>query len=211
VEDIGNSGAVPEAWRSTVNVRLPIASVVPTVDGPVYVALAGTTAPMTATQVQRIAQRSLEGVRIVLRRMLRAGVVLEVPGGYVLNREHLAAPAIESLANLHGQLLERVRDTVAKWGGEVALVGLFGSAARRDGDEDSDIDIVVVSDAADLEEFTMELAASIRRWTGNDAQVIGVSLAEVHRLRRAQEPIVGRWEAELVVVCGSRSALKGVT
>jgi len=190
-----------------MNVGMPIASVVPTVDGPVYAALARTTEPMTATQVQRFTHRSLEGVRLVLNRLVGTGVVLDVPGGYVLNRDHLAAPAIESLATIHGQLLDRIRHSVEAWNVEVGLVGMFGSAARRDGDETSDIDIVVVSDADGLDDLTTDLAASIRAWTGNVAQVIGVSSDELRRLRGTDEPILRSWQEELVVICGSRRAL----
>ncbi len=191
-----------------MNVASPIASVVPSVDGPVYAALAGSAAPQTLTSVRRLAGRSLEGVRITLRRMVAAGLVLEVPGGYVLNREHLAAPGIEYLCDLHGQLAERIRGSLDRWGGQVDLVGLFGSAARRDGDADSDIDVLVVSDAPDLDEFTGALADAIRRWTGNDAQVIGRSASAVRRLVRTGEPIVSEWAQAMLVVRGSTRVLK---
>ncbi len=144
-----------------MNVSQPISSVIPTVDGPVFAALAGTTAPLTLTQVHRIAGRSIERVRLVLRRMARAGLVLEVPGGYVLNRKHLAAPAIEVLARMHGQLLDRIRAKVEDSDREIDLVGIFGSAARRDGDENSDIDLLVVSDSPALEELTDELREDV--------------------------------------------------
>jgi hypothetical protein len=171
-----------------MNVAQPIRSVIPTVDGPVYVALAGTTAPLTLTQVHRIAGHSIERVRLVLKRMLGAGLVFEVPGGYLLNRDHLAAPAIECLATLHGQLLERIKAKVLEWAGEV--------------------DLLVVSGAADLDDFTSELSDAVRRWTGNDAQVVGLSPAVLRRLRRAKEPIVTKWEKDLIVVCGDRRVLK---
>jgi predicted nucleotidyltransferase len=190
-----------------MNVAQPIRSVIPTVDGPVYAALAGTTAPQTLTQVHRIAGHSIERVRLVLRRMLGAGLIFEVPGGYVLNRDHLAAPAIEVLAALHGQLLERIRGLVFEWAGEVNLIGMYGSAARRDGDEHSDIDLLIVSEAADLDAFTSELSDAVRRWTGNNAQIVGLSPSDLSRLRRTNEPIVAEWQKDLIVVCGDRRAL----
>jgi hypothetical protein len=169
------AGLVSRRVGPPVNVGLPMASVMPTVDGPVCAALAGTTAPQTATQDQRIARCSLEGVRLVLRRTVQAGEVLEVPGGYVLNSEHLAALAIRHLADRYGSSLVFGRLTQrAGRDGEVELVCMFGSAARRDGDEDSDSDVVVVG-VPNLDEFTTDLAAAIRRRTGNGAQVIGLS------------------------------------
>lgn len=192
-----------------MDVALPMASVIPSLDGPVLAALAGTTLPLTLTRVHRLAGRgSLAGVRRVLLRMTDVGLVHEVPGGFVLNRAHLGAPAVEALAGLYGALMERIRQAVDEWDGAVSLVGLFGSAARRDGDETSDIDILVVSDAGDLDDFTDALAENVRLWTGNDAQVIGLSSGHLARLCGAREPIVAGWERDLVVVCGERAALR---
>lgn len=192
-----------------MDVSMPISSVVPSLDGPVLVALAATTAPASLAEVHRRAGRgSKSGVREVLLRMIEVGLVDDVPGGFVLNREHVAAPAVAMLADLHGELVRRIRSTVDDWGGEVALVGLFGSAARRDGDSSSDIDLLVVSDADGLDDLIERLTGQVHSWTGNHAQVIGMPSAELRRLRRAKEPIVARWDAEVVVICGDRRALR---
>lgn len=194
-----------------MDVSMPISSVVPSLDGPVLVALAATTAPASLAEVHRRAGRgSKSGVREVLLRMIEVGLVDDVPGGFVLNREHVAAPAVAMLADLHGELIRRIRSTVDGWGGEVSLVGLFGSAARRDGDSSSDIDLLVVSDAECLDDLVETLTGLVRSWTGNRAQVIGMPSAELRRLRRAKEPIVARWDAEVVVICGDRRALRSV-
>ena len=192
-----------------MDVSMPISSVVPSLDGPVLVALAATTAPTSLAEVHRRAGRgSKSGVREVLLRMIEVGLVDDVPGGFVLNREHVAAPAVALLADLHGELVRRIRSTVDDWGGEVSLVGLFGSAARRDGDSSSDIDLLVVSDAEGLDDLIERLTGQVCSWTGNRAQVIGMPSAELRRLRRAKEPIVARWDAEVVVICGDRRALR---
>lgn len=86
-------------------------------------------------------------------------------------------------------------------------MGLFGSAARRDGDASSDIDVLVVSDDPNLDDRVDELAEQIRRWTGNRAQVIRRTPTEVARLRRAEEPILAEWTRDLVVIVGKRTAL----
>ncbi len=143
----------------------------------------------------------------MLLRMLDEGLVLEVPGGYLLNRDHLAAPAVELLATLHGELANRIRGAVEEWSTAPLLVGLFGSAARRDGDANSDIDVLVVSDDPDLDDRVDDLADQIRRWTGNRAQVIGRTPKEISRLRRAKEPILAEWARDLVVIVGERAAL----
>ncbi len=191
-----------------MDVSMPISTVVPSLDGPVLAALAGTASPLGLAEVHaRSGRGSKSGVRSVLLRMVDEGLVLDVPGGYVLNRDHVAAPAVELLASLHGELVSRIRAAVEEWQTVPALVGVFGSAARRDGDVDSDIDVLVVSDAADLDDLVDELADQIRRWTGNRAQVIGRSSKEIARLQRSKEPILAEWARDLVVIAGERSAL----
>lgn len=195
-----------------MDVSMPITTVVPSLDGPVLAALAVTTTPMELASVHTRAGRgSKSGVRSVLLRMVDEGLVLEVPGGYVLNRNHLAAPAIELLAALHGELAVRIRGAVKKWPTPPALVGMFGSAARRDGDASSDIDVLVVCEDLDLDDRVDELAEQIRRWTGNRAQVIGRTPKEIARLRRAEEPIFAEWTQDLVVLAGERAVLGRVT
>lgn len=191
-----------------MDVSMPITTVVPSLDGPVLAALAATATPMGLADVHmRAGLGSKSGVRSVLLRMVDEGLVLEVPGGYVLNRDHVAAPAVELLASLHGELASHIRGAVDDWPTPPALVGLFGSAARRDGDAGSDIDVLVVSDDPDLADRVDELAEQIRRWTGNRAQVIGRTPTEIEGLRRAKEPILAEWTRDLVVITGERAAL----
>jgi predicted nucleotidyltransferase len=191
-----------------MDVSMPISTVVPSLDGPVLAALAATAGPIGLAAVHARAGRgSKSGVRSVLLRMVGEGLVQEVPGGYVLNRDHLAAPAVELIATLYGELTRRIRAAVAEWPIPPALVGLFGSAARRDGDARSDIDVLVVSDDPDLDDRVDELADQIRRWTGNRAQIIGRTPKEITRLRRAKEPILAEWARDLVVIAGERAAL----
>lgn len=195
-----------------MDVSSPISSVIPSLDGAVLGALAGTTAPLTLSSIHRLAGHgSLSGVRRVLIRLVGTGIVLAVPGGYALNRDHVAAPAVESLAQQWGQVFDRIRREVAAWPDAPALVGLFGSAARRDGGADSDIDLLVVSDAADASECAAELAANVQQWTGNAAHVITVGSKDLRRMRRAREAVVDEWARDLVVVAGSRDAVRAAS
>lgn len=188
---------------------MPLRAVVPTLDGPVVAVLTATTAPLALAEVHRRAGGgSKSGIRRVLLRLVAEGIVHEVPGGYALNREHLAAPAVELLANLYGELLARIRGEVEDWAQTPILVGLFGSAARRDGNASSDIDLLVVGEDTNLDDVD-RLGRRIEAWTGNTAQVIALSPGDLRRLRRAKEPILAVWERELVVISGDRGALKG--
>jgi predicted nucleotidyltransferase len=193
-----------------MDVSLPISSVIPSLDGPVLAALAGTSRPAGLSEVRRLTggRGSVAGIRKVLLRLVETGIVQSVPGGYILNREHIAAPSIEQLAWLHGELADRIRRALGEWDGQVLLAGVFGSAARRDGDGRSDIDLLVVSDSPGLEELIDTLAERILRWTGNDAQVIAKSVADIQRLQRAGESILQEWERDLVVLEGDRRVLR---
>ena len=195
-----------------MDVSIPITTVIPSLDGPVLAALAAMTMPMGLADLHARAGRgSKSGVRSVLLRMVDQGLVHERPGGYVLNRDHLAAPAVELFATLHGELASRIRVSVEEWSTPPKLVGLFGSAARRDGDANSDIDVLVVTDDPDLDDRVDELAERIRRWTGNRAQIIGRTPTEIRRLRKAKEPILAEWTRDLVVITGKRTAIGKVS
>lgn len=192
-----------------MDVAMPIRSVIPSLDGPVLAALAATTAPLALSGVHRLAGRgSLSGVRRVLARLVDDGVVLTVPGGYVLNRSHVAAPAIEVLANLHGELAHRIRAFVEAWAEPVELLALFGSAARRDGNAESDIDLLVVSESPHLEDLLDGLRQQVSTWSGNTAHVIGSTRSNFARLRADEEPIVGSWEREAQVLLGNPALLR---
>ncbi len=194
-----------------MDVSMPISSVVPSLDGPVLAFLSGTTEPADLAEVhRRVGRGSKSGVRHVLLRMVATGLVHEVPGGFVLNRQHLAAPAVKILAEIHGELIRRIRSFVENWNADVLLVGLFGSAGRRDGNTASDIDVLVVSDAEELNNFRDLLADQIRSWTGNRAQVIAIPSEELRRLRETKESVVANWDQELVVISGDIRTLRRV-
>lgn len=195
-----------------MDVSSPISSVIPSLDGAVLGALAGTTAPLNLSSAHKLAGRgSLSGVRRVLLRLVAAGIVMDVPGGYVLNRDHVATPAVESFANLWAEVFERIRRDVNAWSHAPLLVGIYGSAARRDGDEDSDIDLVVASDDPDASDLAAELAANVQHWTGNATHVVTVGSKGLRRMRRAREAILAEWEGDLVVIIGSRDALRAAS
>ena len=61
-----------------------------------------------------------------------------------LNRDHIAAPAADILANLRTVLWERFRKELGSWNPMPVYACIFGSAARRDGGPESDIDLLLV-------------------------------------------------------------------
>lgn len=188
----------------------PIRSVIPSLDGPVFQALAASNAPSSLTEVHRRAgQGSLSGVRRVLRRLVEHGLVELDAAGYSLNRDHVAGPAVLMLATLYGELADRVRSWLEDRPEGVVAAGFFGSAARRDGGVASDIDVVVVTSSAADPDLGDDLAAAIERWTGNRGHVVQLSRDDVRSLRDEARPIVDSWKSDLQMVLGDRSEVMG--
>lgn len=197
----------------TVNVARPYAAVSPTVDGDVLVTLARTTRPLTGRQVAKLAPRGTQpSVQRALNHLVDHGLVDAQEAGravlYTLNRKHLAYPAVEMLAAIRGELIRRLRETVASWEIQPVHASIFGSVARGDGDTKSDIDLFFVRPGDVNEEDATwrsqldELSASIRRWTGNRSSISEVAKREIARLRRDRPPVVSELEKDSIGLAG---------
>ncbi len=193
----------------------PLAVVTPTLDAPVLHALAATTAWASGAQVHRLAGTgSSDGVRKVLARLVEQGIVLadEHPHAtlYLLNRDHVAAGAIVALTRLRADIVDRIAAAVAGWQPPLVHASLFGSFARGEATTASDIDVLLVlpPDAAgDPESRTVQLdrlAADIRTWTGNRAQIIDTTLETLSVMITQEDPLVDSWRTDHVHLTGTR-------
>src|SRR5664279_4823155 len=118
-----------------MEIQRPFAVITPTLDGDVLAALAGAEAWFTTGQLQRVVVgRSVQGIRLTLSRLAAQGIVDTDQVGqtrrYRLNADHIAAPAVMILANLRGELLQRIQHSVGNWPTTPVYVAVFGSAAR---------------------------------------------------------------------------------
>jgi len=175
--------------------------------------LRGTTRPLTGREVARlVCEGSQPAVNRSLRRLSDEGVVQAEEAGraylYSFNRQHLTAPAVETLADIRSELERRLRDEIGGWDISPIHVSIFGSAARGDGDASSDIDIFVVrargvhSDDLDWREQLAQLSDHLFAWTGNHAGIAEVSELDVRRLRRLRPPIVNELSREAITISG---------
>jgi predicted nucleotidyltransferase len=192
----------------------PYAAFGPTLDPGILTVLAGTTRPLTGREVSRLLGRaSHSGVIAALERLVDQGVVEREEAGraflFTLNREHLATPAVELLANLREELLRRIRDAVDSWVVKAPHLSLFGSAARGEGGPDSDIDLFLVRDDAieSREPLWREqvdlLAWQVERWTGNPARIIELEQRELATLRKERPPVVEELLTDAICLIGS--------
>lgn len=181
------------------------------VDAEVLRVLAGSRGAMSGRHVARLSRDgSPETVLRSLRRLSGLGVLDVAEAGralmYSLNREHLAAPAIEILVSLRKRIIDALVAEVSSLDPLPISAILFGSAAHGDGDVDSDIDLLVVH--ADLgsrgawESQIDALAERVRRLTGNPLSVHDIGQEDLDRLARERPPIVEEIERDVILLCG---------
>lgn len=193
----------------------PHAPITHRLDSAVLLVLAGTTRPLTGREVARLAPEGTQpGIWKALQRLVDQGLVRRAEAGsaslYSLNREHLAAPIAESLAGLRSELLQRLRDELRSWPIAPEHASLFGSAARRDGDTSSDIDVLVVRPAEVDEDDPAwrqqldRLADRIYAWTGNRAALAEIATSRATELRIARPAIVDELEQDGVHLAGKQ-------
>jgi predicted nucleotidyltransferase len=183
------------------------------IDMEVVLVLRGTTRPLTGREVARLVHvGSQPAVNGALRRLAEEGLVRAEAAGsaylYTLNRDHLAARAVEQLADIRSELERRMRAEIADWEIAPAHVSIFGSAARGDGDTRSDIDVFVVraagvaADDAGWRGQLERLSDDVHGWTGNHVGLSEVSATDIRRLRRERPPVVEALRRDAVTLAG---------
>ena len=137
------------------------------------------------------------------------GLVVKVPGGYALNRDHLSYRAIEALLGTREELQRRVAEDVNAWGTPAMSVALFGSAARGEDTPGSDIDLLVVRPTTvpfDDERWAVDVANLsewVSRWCGSPCEVLEYSPDELAELTRADDPLIASLIRDGITLVGS--------
>lgn len=192
----------------------PVSAVIPTLEGRVLLVLSRASAPLSGSRVATLVPgASNPGVRKALGRLVEQGTVLAERSShavlYQANREHLAWEAIEhalDVASTVEQVLgERIAEQVALHLGEQharqTTVALYGSVARRTGDEHSDIDLVLLTPVDD-EPLVRDVTTRVERWTGNPCSVYELTPDRLADLVRRRDPIVRAWLDDAVTLTG---------
>ncbi|MGC2485497.1 MAG: hypothetical protein WA359_04545 [Acidimicrobiales bacterium] len=132
-----------------MNLTDPSSAITSTLDGPVLVVLANAGKSLTVSEVASLSVRGSEiGIRKSLGRLVNQGIVIATVVGnsraYQLNRDHIAAEIALRLAGLRADLWRLIARDVERWKYPPLYASAFGSAARRDGTSESDIDMLLV-------------------------------------------------------------------
>jgi len=193
----------------------PVRDVAPAVRGALLQALARLEQPVTRRRLAAAAGVAPGNASAVIEELIQSGLVSETVAGrssmVALNRNHLAAGAVLTLAGLRGELIGRLRERLSEWS-DLQGAWLFGSVARGDADGDSDIDLLIVADdleSHDLHERLSRLQLDVRSWTGNDLQLVEHSPTSWRTLVRAKNPLVGQIRTDGVALAGDTASLLG--
>ncbi len=197
-----------------MDLATPIADVIPGHRGAVVAALLRLRQPVTGRELAFQAAVPPATAQRIIDDLAGAGLIHRTPVGRAvrveLNRRHLAVPALEQLAGMRGELVERLRAAIAEWSVPAAGAWMFGSAARGDGGRESDIDVVVVARrelAAGWEEQIGDLSDLIEASTGNDVQILDYSRRQFRELAAASNPLVRSLRSEGVELVNGSSTL----
>ncbi|HUA47435.1 MAG TPA: nucleotidyltransferase domain-containing protein [Solirubrobacteraceae bacterium] len=155
-------------------------------------------------------------MRLVLDRLVDQGLVTAQRAGpswlFALNRDHVAAAAVERLLHLRAELFDRMRGDIEAWPIQPIHASIFGSAARGDGTIRSDIDLLILrpediaEDDAAWREQVHALAERIHRWSGNHASLAELSPKQLRLAARRRDPFLASVLETAVTLAGPELA-----
>jgi predicted nucleotidyltransferase len=166
----------------------PFGGLIPGPQGQVLSALLRTSTPLTGRQIHRLvgAGRSLASTQQAITALIDLGVINVTQAGrahlHVVNPDHYAVSPLRMLLDPVGLLEGLVRSVVDP---SVRAVVLFGSVARGEATERSDIDLAVIAPGS--WPGRVDLAEAVTRRMGNACDVIVFTPEE---FARSKEPVV---------------------
>jgi len=179
----------------------PVEALIPGAQGRILGALVRAGAPLNLRTLAQLSGISAGQASRVLPGLVNLGVVrrTEVPPSalFELPERSFASRLVRELSDAHGALLRELRTTAAKLRPAPASVVLFGSAATGQARATSDIDVLIVHPAGDVDEdaWTASLinwVTRIREFSGNPVNLVEEPEADIPKLLSSRRSL---WEA----------------
>ncbi|MGH9086971.1 MAG: nucleotidyltransferase domain-containing protein [Acidimicrobiales bacterium] len=175
--------------------------------------LAATETELTMRTVASLAGVSVNRAASVLNDLVRLGVVRRRDAGrsalVSLERESEAGRLVAALSEVQDAVLRRLRHGIRSIRPEPASVVLFGSFVAGTATRDSDVDVLVVRDAAVPEDDELWLD-SLGRWVDSASRIVGnavnpviVAESDVARLVKRPKSFWGEIVESGIVIAGS--------
>ena len=154
----------------------PVEALIPGVQGRVLTVLARTEAELTMRSVAELAGVSANQATVVLNRLVRLGLVERRDVGAAalvrLVRENEAARSVLSLVDLRQGVLARLAGEARKIRPAPACLVVFGSFARGDAHENSDIDVLAVP-PSEAQVDHGRWTAALGQWSDRATRIAG--------------------------------------
>ena len=172
--------------------------------------LIGAETSFSIRKTARIAGISVPQAMRVLNHLSDRGLVLVEQAGRSrmcrFNKGHLASNAVVELITLRTRIIQAIGDEISTWALKPMHSSLFGSAARKDGGVESDLDVLIVRPGKvfenQWEEQKYVSGLNVREKTGNAVSWFDISLTELKSAKAAAEPIFLEWEREGITLTG---------
>jgi len=187
----------------------PFGGVIPGARGAVLSTLLRTDARLTGRQVHALVsdRHSLWSVQEALKAWAQLGVIRTQTVGravvHAINEDHFTVPSLRSLLDPMAALTGTVAQIV---GDSVEAIILFGSVARGEAHEGSDIDLAVIAHSD--WDGRVDLEDAIRRRLGNDCDALVFTVEDFARLAAAHEPVVDEILVDGIPLIGTMPRVK---
>ena len=183
----------------------PFGGLVPGPTGAVLSVLLRTSAPLTGRQVHRLAvgDFALSSIQHALNTLIRLGLVKVTAAGranlHTINPDHQGVEPLRALLDPLSALETVIEEAVDC---DVHSVILFGSIARGEATQDSDVDLAVI--AAPDWKGRVDLQEAVKRRLGNDCDVLVFTETDY---ANSSEPVVSEIARDGVALFGMKPSM----
>lgn len=187
----------------------PFGGLIPGARGAVLSALLRTDARLTGRQVHALVsdRHSLWSVQEALKAWVQLGVVHTETIGraviHAINEDHYTVAPLRSLLDPMAALTNTAAQFLEE---DVGAIIVFGSVARGEAKEGSDIDLAVIAQSG--WEGRVDLEDAVRKRLGNDCDVLVFTLEDFTSLAAAHEPVVDEILADGIPLIGTMPQVK---